>query len=225
MYGQWVCLSINTSFHHGDKEAVALEMERVFAGDVIETRVVSDDVLEGSGEYFALVKCSDYFSHVDSLKESVAVLRVVPSYAEPAFLSEAEVDSFSKSVSEEEKPQLVELFYGDIVRVRKDVSSNLQHLSGLYGIVVGFGKRENWYRVFFRFETKSFERVICSTSLTYTGNVLENLIVRPFTQRVKRKNLFKKYRVKARKAMQNLVNRDKIRRRQRRKHEKPYRRR
>jgi hypothetical protein len=220
--GQWVCLTISSSFHHGDKDAVVSEIQGVFGDDLFEARIVCDDVMEQTGEYFTLVKCSNYFDHMDSLKGSAAVLSVVPSYGEPAFLSKAEVDGFSQSVDEEPPPS--DLIYGDIVRVTSDVRpSHLQFLAGLHGIVVKFGGRTNWVFVFFRFETRCFEYAISSTSLDFIGNVLETMAVPPFKRTVKRHNLFSKsYRVKAREAVGNLVSRDKIRRRQRRIHERPY---
>lgn len=221
---RWVCLAVSTSFHHGDKSAVALEVKRIFGNDLVETRTVCDSILEESGEYFILVKCSDYQPHAEALKESAAVLRVVPSYAEPAFLSETEVNNFAKSVKDEEKPASCEFICGDIVRVKDVVvPSDIQYIFGLYGVVVGYGRWPKWYRIFFRLETKSFEMVICSTSLEYMGNVLEGISIRPFKHIVKRVDLFSNSgRTKAQEAMENLVNCDKIRRKQRREHEGPY---
>jgi hypothetical protein len=219
----WVCLSINTSFQHGDKDAVSREIDRIFGDDLVELRIVSDDGLKCSGEYFAFVKCLDYHPHADDLKDSGAVFRVVPSYFEPAFLSDEEVDKFTKSVEEDDGDEPAELIYGDIVRVKEDIPDGIRYLSNLYGLVVERGKLEKWYKVYFRLETKSFHRTIRSTSVEYIGNVLESLCVRPLARRIKREILFKRtYGAKAREALENIVNRDKIYRRRRRKHEEPY---
>lgn len=215
-------MTISSSFHRGDKNAVASEIQRIFGDDLKEARIVCDDAMEQSGEYFTLVCCSDYQRHIEDLKDSAAVLRVVPSYNSPAFLSESEVDSFAKSVDEVPPPK--EFAYGDMVTINDTVKpQNLQYLSGLYGLVVGYGKRTGWLVVYFRFETRSFKYTITSTSLNYCGNVFESIRVPPFKTPIKRNALFNPDLIpKAKKAVKYLVRRDKIRREQRRELEKPY---
>ena len=222
MDGQWVCLTISSLFHRSDKEAAASEIERIFGDDLKEIRIVCDDNMEQSGEYFTLVRCCNYHNHIEDLKESAAVLRVISSYTEPAFLSKEEVDSFAHSVDEEPPPE--DFIYGDMVIIRDEVTPrNLQYLSGLYGIVAGFGKRQGWINVYFRFETRSFEYSISSTSLEFMGNVFENMCVPPFKSPMKRAGLLSKdLKGKAREAVKHLVSRDKIRRQQRRELERPY---
>lgn len=222
MEGQWICLTISSSFHRGDKDAVASEVQRIFGEDLREARIVCDEAMEQTGEFFTLVCCTNYFEHVNELKDSAAVLRVVPSYGDPAFLTPKDVESFSQSV--EEEPPTEDFIYGDMVIIKDEVKpKGLQYLSGLYGLVVGYGKRPGWMKVYFRFETRSFEYIIASTSLKFCGNVLETLRVSPFNAPVKRVSLFSKdLAPKARRAVKNLVRRDTIHRKQRRELEKPY---
>ena len=219
---KWVCLAISSAFHHGNKDAAAREIQNIFGDSLVEARIVRDNFMEQSGEYFMLVKCSDYHSHIDQLRDSPAVLRVVQSYNEPSFLTEEEVDGFSQSVNAEPPP--VEFIYGDIVQVQAIVSpKNFQYLSGLYGMVVEPMLLRNRVSVFFRFETYCFSKSISSTSLRFAGNVFENMKVPPFKGAMRRSTLFwKTKRPMAKEAVENIVSRDKIRRKQRRTRERPY---
>lgn len=226
----WVCLAASTSFHHGEKESVAAEIRRIFGGDLVEMRTVSDEDLERSGEYFVFVKCNNYHDHVDSLIESPAVAHVVPSYRDPSFLSEVEVRSFSSSVDRKINPE--DFVYGDIVKI-KETEEEFDHLRNLTGIVVMLvgdkldGKKVGvgYCGVFFRFHTTSFSVPISVTSLELLDNVLSQRRFLPFRRNVHRSNLFKSDMIeKAKKAVSTIVSNDKMCRKRRRELETTFRR-
>jgi len=204
---------INTSFHHGDKSAVPQEMKRVFKDDLLEVRVVTDELMESTGEYYCFVRCRDYDQHVEEVMRSAAVARVVPSYEEPHPFSEEDVAGFIVSMDEKNAPG--DFTYGDIVSVSDT------YLKNLYGVVTEPGPKK--CRVFFRFHMRTFTPSISVTSLKWCGNVLEQMRVEPFRGPIKRASLFRKSMVsRAKEAMRNFVHGAKIHRQKRRAHAKVY---
>ena len=222
MDAKWICLTISSAFHHGDEESVILEIQRIFGDDFRESIIVCGDEFKKTGEFYFFVLCTEYQNHISGLRDSAAVLGVVPSYNKPDILSRKEVDVFKESV--DKKLPSEKLIYCDMVKVNKKVNpKSLQYLSGLHGLVVGYGKRPGTVRVYFRFKTNSFMYVIASTSLEFLGNILQSIRIPPFKRPVKRKGLFERTRkAKALEAVNHLVSSDKICRKQRRKLEKPY---
>ena len=226
--GKWVCLVANSSFHHGDKDVVAEEIKSLFGDDLEEARIVCDDAMEKSGEYFVFVNCSDYFSHIEGLIQSPAVARVVSSFHEPSFICQSEVDEFSISI--EKVNTGGPLIYGDIVLV-KDTDRDFPHLTGLTGVVIGIAGdhdgnipvTEGFCEVFFRFCTTSFREVISVTSIELVDNVFKHIRVKPFKSTVVRKSLFRRDMLdRGRKAASEIVSGDKICRKKRRAHEATY---
>ncbi len=120
---------IRSSFHHGDENALAVELGHVFGKNLTEARIVRNDVMLTSGEYYCFVDCDDYNAHVESLISSVAVSGVVSSYDSPEMFSDSDVDSFLASVDAKDASKPLRM--GDVVRV----SENHWYLGGLYGIV------------------------------------------------------------------------------------------
>jgi hypothetical protein len=159
--GRWICLVVSSLFHNGDKKALAGELCRVFGDDLEEVRIVCDEKMEASGEYYSFIKCSDYFTHMEEASSSHAISSVVLSYEEPSYLTDAEVDEFVDSVMDAESGRVFVL--GDMVKVTEGLTS------GLNGIVVEPGEAE--CLVAFRIYTRRFVEKISVTSLEYLDNV------------------------------------------------------
>ena len=161
MIGSWICLVVSSLYHNGDKKALAGELCRVFGDDLEEVRIVCDEQMEASGEYYSFIKCSDYFTHMEDAAASHAIASVVSSYEDPSYLTDAEVDEFVESVQVAESARVFVL--GDIVKVTEGLTS------GLNGIVVEPGEKE--CLVVFRIYTRRFVKKISVTSLEYLDNV------------------------------------------------------
>ena len=202
---------VNATFHHGEMEAVTSELGRIFGDDLEEVRLVCDDVMEQSGEYYCFLRCDNYLQHVDGLVESPAIARVVPSYQEPSLLSDVEVQAFAASAEEYELPG--DFAYGDIVRITTGV------LEGLVGLVIEPGEKR--CKVLIRLFMKSMTRSMPATSIELVSNVLTQTAIPPFTQAIKRSSLFRRDQVgKAKEAVESIVNSDKIYRRKHRTHQR-----
>jgi len=214
MAKEWICLMVNTTFHHGDKEAAEQEIQKIFRDDLVDAKLVCDEAMQASGEYYAFVCCSNYEAHIEDVVISAAVARVVPSYDRPHLLSDADVKSFVSSVLDQYDTG--DFTYGDVVRVKEH-----GHLDNLYGLVVSPGRRS--CKVFFRFHMHSFSQSISVTSLERVDNVLEQMRVAPFSRSVQRSSLFRKDMAsKAKEAVKNIVNGDKIYRKEHRAYEQAY---
>lgn len=213
MGNEWIGLMINASFHHGEKKAVPQELKRIFEDDLLEVRLVTDETMDASGEYYCFVRCDNYSKHIDDLIRSVAVARVVPSYDKPHPFSEEDVAGFAVSIDERDAPD--DFIYGDVVLATDT------YLKNLYGVVIE--PKAKKCRVFFRLHMRSFTPLISVTSLKWCGNVLEQMRIEPFRGRVKRKSLFRRNLApRAKEAMKNFVHGAKIHRQKRRAHAKAY---
>jgi len=159
--GPWICLVVSSLFQGGNKKALAAELCRVFGDDLDELRVVCDDQMEASGEYYSFIKCSNYHEHLDDVIASHAVASVVLSYEQPSYLSDAEVDEFVASVNVTKAARV--FCMGDMVKVTEGV------MSGLNGIVVD--PAADVCHVAFRIYTRRFTEEISVTSLEYVDNV------------------------------------------------------
>lgn len=213
MDDEWIGLMINASFHHGDKTAVSQEMCRIFGEDLLDVRLVTDQTMEQTGEYYCFVRCRDYGQHSDDVMRSMAVACVVQTGNEAHRFSERDIASFVVSIDERNAPE--DFTYGDVVLVRGT------HLKNLYGVVIEPGGKR--CRVFFRLYMCTIKRLISVTSLEWCGNVLEQMRIEPFSRPVKRKSLFRHNMVeRAKEAMENFVDGAKIHRQKRRAHAKAY---
>lgn len=167
MVDKWICMTVNTSFHHGDKSAVTTELKRVFSDDLKEIRLVCDEVMWQSGEYYCFVLCSNYAGHIPALKENALFFKVIPSFDSPNWLSHEEVDKFTCSVERAGIP--TELSKGDIVFVKEG------YLKNLYGLVVGNEKgKSKKLKVSFHFYLKKFVASISPVSLQYIDNLFRH---------------------------------------------------
>lgn len=162
---KWVCLMVNGAFRHGDRKAAEKEILSIFGNDFEESRVVcNDEMVASTGEYYMFVRCRNYGSHSDRLKGSVAVVSAVPSYEEPHWFTEKELEEFAGSTAKKDSPK--ELKRGDLVLVKEG------YLKGLFGLVSGKdgGRR---YRVCFRLYVRKFAEVLPGRVLEFVDNVLD----------------------------------------------------
>ena len=165
MAGSWICLVVSSLFHGGDKEALAGELCRVFGDDLEEVRIVCDEKMEASGEYYSFIKCSNYSTHIEDAVASHAIASIVLSYEDPSYLSENEVDEFMESVTIAEASRVYVI--GDIVKITEGLTS------GLNGLIVESGPEE--CLVAFSLYTRRFVETIPVTSLEYVDNVFLHL--------------------------------------------------
>ena len=167
MVDKWICLTVSTSFHHGDKSAVATELRRIFGTDLKEIRIVCDDVMWQSGEYYCFILCSNYGNHISALKEDALFFRVIPSFDKPNYLMQEEVEGFTVSVERAGVP--TELSKGDVVFVKEG------YLKNLYGLVIERDKGKNKkFRISFHFYLKKFVASVPATSLQFMDNIFRH---------------------------------------------------
>jgi transcription antitermination factor NusG len=147
-----------------DRSRATAEVGRVFGDDLIEVRMTEpmDDM---SSDSYCFVRCDGYHPHIGDLISSTVVRAVLPSYEQPQPLSDVEVDAFFESF---EKPGSAELSRGDLVQVVDG------YLSGLFGLVVGPGRRKRW-RVQFKFYVRKFVEEMYPSQVKVVDNVFRRL--------------------------------------------------
>lgn len=164
MSDAWICLMVSAAFKQGEKGAVGKEVASIFGDDLLGVRTVSNDTMTGStGEYYVFVRCSDWDSHVERVEKSSAVVSVVPSYRNPHYFTEKEIEAFGGSTVEK-KPGAFRR--GDMVFVKEG------YLRNLYGVVektIG----EKRCRVAFSFHLRKFSENISVTWLKLVANIFE----------------------------------------------------
>jgi len=161
----WVCLLISSILHRRDNDAVRNELQEIFGNDMIELRVMMDCEADNADEYYAFIRCQNYEEYISRLINSNAIKGVLPSYENPVYLSESEIEGFFSSVSDDDN---VEFSFGDVVKVK------VGYLSGLTGIV-SRNKDDSRYDVVFRFHTRIFEEEIDGKDLSFQGTLSRNI--------------------------------------------------
>jgi len=199
---------VSASFRYGDKEALVGEIRSIFGNDLAEVRLIDDEVMRESGEYYCFVNISEYEVHVESLIESTAVCRVVPTYDCPHEFSPQEVDDFGKSVDRAEVPEGFDI--GDMVMLTNG------ELKGLYGIITKQAEHGH-YIVAFRMCTRAFEEVIPVEDMEFVDNVFKHLKF-PVTMDGIRSGDLHREGTGVMEALSKIVNLNKIRRKRRRIH-------
>jgi hypothetical protein len=160
--GDWICLVADRRRASRENQA-RFEISGLFGADFEDMRMA----WECSGpddDVYCLVRCSNYHLHVGRLSSSPLVKRVLESYDNPVFLSDAEVSEFCESMS---KGETVDFRFGDEVKVLSG------YLSGLSGVVTG--RTARGCRVFFRLHTRSFSEELPEEGLKLVGNVFAHL--------------------------------------------------
>ena len=160
----WLCMRINTSYHHGDKDAVTLTIKRIFGSDLKELLFVCDEEMWKSGEYYCFVLCDKYDEHISALKEHSMFFQVVPDCNKPDWLTREDVDRFVGSVQDATRRDAY--IRGDIISIKEG------YLKNLCGLVID--KHRKRYKVAFHFYTKRFVEYLPETHLQFMGNVFKH---------------------------------------------------
>ena len=193
---------VSSSFRYGDKESLLGEIRAIFGNDLVEIRLIEDEVMRKSGEYYCFVRIKEYISHRESLMESTAVCRVVPSYDSPYEFSTKDVDEFGESVDTAGIPEGFEI--GDMVLINKG------DLEGLYGIITKQADNGH-YKVAFKMCTRVFKRTIPVEDMGFVDNVFKHLKF-PVTMEGVRSGDLHREGEGMMEALSKIVNFDKIRR-------------
>ena len=158
----WICLYINIQYLSSfDSLEIRRRLFGIFGESFIDSLLIRDN--QGSIDNYIFVKCIDYFSHIEKLKESSFVFNVLESFENPKFISEKEIETFGKSLGKKELDILVA---GDIVKATET------YLNGLYGIVIkNYGN--DAYLVKFKFYVKDIFEKLDRKSLDFCGTVLD----------------------------------------------------
>jgi hypothetical protein len=164
MNNEWLCIQVSLSYCRGDKDSVVSTVRKMFGDDLKDIRLVCDDIMWLSGEYYCFVKCSNYHSHVSSLKQNPLFLGVVPNCNNPEWLSDVEVEEFAKSVITEKESHVYRR--GDVVVVRDG------YLKGLTGLVIGRYRKH--FRISFHLSMRNFVESLDGKSLRYIGSLFKN---------------------------------------------------
>lgn len=167
---RWVCLT--AAFDSKSSEPKALlerEVRVIFGEDLRSVVVVLDQRRQMFGDHcFVFVECRNYAAHVEQLRQSRAIVAVVPEYDNPSFVPPHEVAQFDRSVRLRGRP--ARLYAGDIVTVTSG------YLSDLKGIVLREASPTSYY-VIFRFHVRSFVEIISADALEHDGNVFDHVRV------------------------------------------------
>jgi hypothetical protein len=208
MSNKWLCLTVGISFHHGNKNAAADKVKDIFGKDLKKALFVHNEVMWRTGEYFCFVLCSNYHSHINSLKKNSAFFRVIPSIEKPGWLTLDEVKKFTLSMRSEGTRK--NLRRGDIILVKNG------HLKNLYGLIAEKeGKKK--YSVAFRFCLKKIIMTLSENSLCFVDSVF-GCKKFPVTRKIaKGKPLTRFFCPEMRKAWLELANSNKLYRKTNRK--------
>ena len=161
---KWVCITVSTDYHRGDRKAATSLIERIFGEDLKEVLFVCDEVMWKSEEYYCFVRCDNYSNHTSTLRENSLFFHVVPSCDKPDLMTTEDVNKFIHSVQNANKRD--EFFRGDIVTIKEG------YLKNLCGLVIGRHKKK--YRVSFHFCTKKFVEQIPEGYLQFMGSLFKN---------------------------------------------------
>jgi hypothetical protein len=159
----WIGLMVSRTLPHDDGTAISKELKLIFRQDLIGYKVVCNESMSSSGEYFLFVNCNNYWEHTEALNRCHYITGVIPSRESPHHFSNKEILEFMNSAGyKEENP--VSLGNGDVVLVKDG------YLKGLYGIITKNLPRKK-AKVFFSFYVRQFFEVLSVTSLEFIGKV------------------------------------------------------
>ena len=159
----WICLMVSRTLLHDDVNAISQELKLLFGSDLFGYKVVWNEHMAESGEYYLFVHCGNYWDHAEAIEKSHYVTGIVPSKESPHHFNRNEISEFLASVGHKEVKD--EGFdNGDVVLVKTG------YLKGLYGIVIKSLTHKKC-KVFFSLYVRQFSKSLCVTSLEYIGKV------------------------------------------------------
>jgi len=199
---------VSASFRHGDKEAMVGEIRAIFGNDLVEVRIVDDEVMRDSGEYYCFVRIKEYELHRESLMDSTAVCRIVPVYDKPYEFTTELVDEFGKSADTAGVPDGFDI--GDMVLIGEG------ELKGLYGIITKQAENSH-YLVAFKMCTRLFHKTIPVEDMEFIDNVFRHLKFPVTMEDVKAGDIHREGEGMM-EALSKIVNFNKMRRKKRRGH-------
>jgi hypothetical protein len=159
----WVCFSVSRTLTHNDDKAILKELSLIFGDDLLGHKVVCNDQMVSSGEYYLFVHCVDYWTHTEAVNKCHFITGVIPTRDEPHHFSSKEIAEFLESAGHKVQDD-DNLVNGDVVLIKKG------YLKGLYGIVIKELARKK-YKVFFSFYVKQFFEDFRVTDLEFIGKV------------------------------------------------------
>lgn len=159
----WIGLMVGRMILHKDEKAISNELAIIFGDDLCEWKVVCNDQMEATGEYYLFVKCVDYWKHIPAINKSHYVKSIIPSMDNPHRFSDKEINDFLASAGKKEETK-ASFANCDVVIVKDG------YLKGLYGIVVKSLPCKK-FKVFFSFYVRQFYEVIGISSLEFIGKV------------------------------------------------------
>lgn len=159
----WICLMVSRTLLHDDEKAISRELTLIFGTDLLDYKVVCNDQMAASGEYYLFVHCDKYFDHVEALNKCHFVTGVIPTRDSPHHFSAKEIAEFLGSAGKKEE-QSGSMSNGDVVLVKDG------YLKGLYGIVTKELPHKK-VKVFFSFYVRQFSEAFRLASLEFIGKV------------------------------------------------------
>lgn len=159
----WICLMVSRTLPHDDDKAVLRELTVVFGRDLLGHKIVCNEKIADSGEYYLFVRCGNYWDHVEALNRCHFVTGVIPSRDSPHHFSTREISEFLSSAGQKETVNGC-LASGDVVLVKDG------YLKGLYGVVTKELPRKK-FKVFFSFYVRQFSEALRESSLEFIGKV------------------------------------------------------
>jgi len=159
----WIGLMVSRTLPYNDVKAISRELKVIFGDDLIGHKVVCNDQMSATGEYFIFVHCSNHWDHIESIRKCHFVTSVIPSRDNPHIFSVKEVNDFVSSAGHKESDDNI-FKNGDVVLVKDG------YLKGLYGIVTREVSRKK-LKVFFSFYVRQFSMDLSVTALEFIGKV------------------------------------------------------
>ena len=159
----WICLMASRTLPHDDLKNIQRELSMVFGDDLLGYKVVCNDLICSTGEYYLFVHCNNYWDHIESIAKRHFITGVVPSREDPYKFSLREIADFVSSAGYKGDSDSC-LQMGDVVLVKDG------YLKGLYGIVIKVLPSKR-LKVFFSFYVRQFSEALKITDLEFIGRI------------------------------------------------------
>ena len=159
----WICISVSRTLRYDDDKAITRELSIIFGSDFLEYKVVCNDDMVASGEYYMFVHCNNYWDHAEAIGACHFITGVVPSREAPHHFSPKEIAEFLSSAGRKAKKSSC-VHSGDVVLIKRG------YLRGLYGIITKELTNKKC-KVFFSFYVRQFSESLPMASMEFIGKV------------------------------------------------------